>query len=281
MLHQKQIIEALGNKREEGQLPSQPIENPGNRPTIGFQQGESSSMNLGKNSRNENVRTVNALRSGKILLDPYPQTLEEKENVDNSKQNQIGVEEDFIDSTKEISKERTTILFPKALEPRQRKKKEHNEEIKKILQDVQISLPLLTAIEHIPKYVRVLKEIVLLLNRLPYKLKDTGAPLISCDIGGFIFQNALLDTGASINLLPTSICDKFNISDLKPSIVTLQFANRSIKHPKGILKNVIVIVKRCKFPADFVVLEIDFNGQFYDTPIILERPFLHTTKMKY
>ncbi|CAA6656599.1 unnamed protein product [Spirodela intermedia] len=48
-----------------------------------FQQGESSSMNLGKNPRNENVRTVNALRSGKILADPYPQILEEKENVDN------------------------------------------------------------------------------------------------------------------------------------------------------------------------------------------------------
>ncbi|CAA7410922.1 unnamed protein product [Spirodela intermedia] len=286
MLHQKQIIEALGNKREEGQLPSQPIENPGNRPTIGFQQGESSSMNLGKNSRNENVRTVNALRSGKILLDPYPQTLEEKENVDNSKQNQIGVEEDFIDSTKEISKERTTILFPKALEPRQRKKKEHNEEIKKILQDVQISLPLLTAIEHIPKYVRVLKEMctpkkaprveklsmhtsVLLLNRLPYKLKDTGAPLISCDIGGFIFQNALLDTGASINLLPTSICDKFNISDLKPSIVTLQFANRSIKHPKGILKNVIVIVSNdLKKSQVYDCHTIDLLDDFDDLDVI-------------
>ncbi|CAA6672549.1 unnamed protein product [Spirodela intermedia] len=51
-----------------------------------FQQGESSSMNLGKNPRNENVRTVNALRSGKILPDPYPKTLEEKENVDNPKQ---------------------------------------------------------------------------------------------------------------------------------------------------------------------------------------------------
>ncbi|CAA6658635.1 unnamed protein product [Spirodela intermedia] len=56
--------------------------------------------------------------------------------MDNPKQNQIRVEEDFIDSTKEISKERTTISFPKALEPRQRRKKEHNEEIKKILQDV-------------------------------------------------------------------------------------------------------------------------------------------------
>ncbi|CAA7407940.1 unnamed protein product [Spirodela intermedia] len=119
----------------------------------------------------------------------------------------------------------------------------------------------------------------LLLNQLPYKLRDTSAPLISCDIGGFIFQNVLLDTNASINLLPTSICDKFNISDLKPSTVTLQFADRSIKHPKGILENVIVIVKGCKFPVDFVVLEIDFNGQFYTIPIILGRPFLHTAKM--
>ncbi|CAA7411073.1 unnamed protein product [Spirodela intermedia] len=182
------------------------------------------------------------------------------------------------------------------MKPRQRKKKEHNEEIKKILQDVQISLPLLTAIEHILEYARDLKEMctpkraprveklsmhssALLLNQLPFKLRDIGAPLISCDIGGFIFQNTLLDTGASINLLPTSICDKFNISDLKPSTVTLQFADRSIKHPKGILENVIVTVKGCKFPADFVVLEMDFNGQFYDTPIILGRTLLHTIKM--
>ncbi|CAA7394338.1 unnamed protein product [Spirodela intermedia] len=119
----------------------------------------------------------------------------------------------------------------------------------------------------------------LLLNQLPFKLRDIGAPLISCDIDGFIFQNALLDTGASINLLPTSICDKFNISDLKPCTVTLQFANRSIKHPKGILENVIVTIKGCKFLTDFVVLKIDFNGKFYDTPIILGRPFLHTAKM--
>ncbi|CAA7394554.1 unnamed protein product [Spirodela intermedia] len=45
-------------------------------------------------------------------------------------------------------------------------------------------------------------------------------------------ENALLDIGASINLLPASICDKFNISNLKPSTVTLQFADRSIKYPK-------------------------------------------------
>ncbi|CAA7394772.1 unnamed protein product [Spirodela intermedia] len=229
---------------------------------------------------------MNALRSGKILPDPYPQTLEEKENVDNPKQNQIGVEEDFIDSTKEILKERTTIPFTKALEPRQRKKKEHNEEIKKILQDVQISLPLLTTIEHIPEYARVLKEMctpkraprveklsmhvsTLLLNQLPYKLRDTGAPLISCDIGRSIFQNALLDTGASINLLPASICDKFNISDLKPSTVTLQFADRSIKHPKGILENVIedyLNLKLKPLPSSLKYMFLEENNSF---PVII------------
>ncbi|CAA7409164.1 unnamed protein product [Spirodela intermedia] len=159
-----------------------------------------------------------------------------------------------------------------------------------------VYLPLLTTIEHIPEYGIVLKEMctpkktprveklsmhasALLLNQLPYKLRDTSAPLISCDIGGSIFQNALLDTGVSINLLSTSICDKFNITDLKPSIVTLQFVDRSIKHPKGIVEDVIVIVIGYKFPTDFVVLEIDFNGQFDNTPIILGRPFLYTLKM--
>ncbi|CAA6675673.1 unnamed protein product [Spirodela intermedia] len=56
MQHQKQIIEALENKREEGQLPSQPIENSENCPTVRFQQEESSWINLEKNPRNENVR---------------------------------------------------------------------------------------------------------------------------------------------------------------------------------------------------------------------------------
>ncbi|CAA6658546.1 unnamed protein product [Spirodela intermedia] len=52
------------------------------------------------------------------------------------------------------------------------------------------------------------------------------------DDSKFRNENVLLDTSASINLLLISICDKFNISDLKNSTVTLQFADRSIKHPK-------------------------------------------------
>ena len=44
-----------------------------------------------------------------------------------------------------------------------------------------------------------------LLNQLPQKMKDPGAPLISCVLGGVTFDKALLDLGASVNLLPTAL----------------------------------------------------------------------------
>ena len=43
------------------------------------------------------------------------------------------------------------------------------------------------------------------MNHLPKKLKDPGAPLISNDIGGVTLERALLDLGASVNLLSTFI----------------------------------------------------------------------------
>ena len=44
-----------------------------------------------------------------------------------------------------------------------------------------------------------------LLNQLPKKMKDLGAPLISCVLGGVTFDKALLDLGANVNLLPTAL----------------------------------------------------------------------------
>ena len=52
-------------------------------------------------------------------------------------------------------------------------------------------------------------------------MKDPGAPLISCVIGGITFEKALLDLGANVNLLPTSVYEKFGIGELKPSSVIL------------------------------------------------------------
>ena len=60
-----------------------------------------------------------------------------------------------------------------------------------------------------------------LLNPLPQKMKDPGAPSFLFVIGGITFDRALLDLGASVNLFPTSINEKLEIEELKSTSVIL------------------------------------------------------------
>ncbi|KAJ9166255.1 hypothetical protein P3X46_021033 [Hevea brasiliensis] len=128
-----------------------------------------------------------------------------------------------------------------------------------------------------PSYAKFLKEILsnkrrledyetmalteecsaLLQNKLPPKLKDPGSFSIPCHIGDTSIEKALCDLGASVSLMPLSICEKLKVGDLKPTTISLQLADRSIKYPVGILENVLL--------KDIHI------------PIILGRPFLATT----
>ncbi|XP_058002300.1 uncharacterized protein LOC110650304 [Hevea brasiliensis] len=127
-----------------------------------------------------------------------------------------------------------------------------------------------------PSYAKFLKEILsnkriledyetvalteecsaLLQNKLPPKLKDPGSFSIPCHIGDTSIEKALCDLGASVSLMPLSICEKLKVGDLKPTTISLQLADRSIKYPMGILENIEEDVR---------------------TPIILGRPFLAIT----
>ncbi|CAA6669712.1 unnamed protein product [Spirodela intermedia] len=53
----------------------------------------------------------------------------------------------------------------------------------------------------------------------------------------------------------------------------------SIKNAKGMLEDVVITVKGCSFPADFVVLEMNSHSEFSEMPIILGRPFLNTAQI--
>ena len=53
------------------------------------------------------------------------------------------------------------------------------------------------------------------------KYKDSGCPTISIMIGGTIVEKALLDMGASVNLLPYSIYKQLGLGELKPTSITL------------------------------------------------------------
>jgi hypothetical protein len=80
-------------------------------------------------------------------------------------------------------------------------------------------------------------------------------PTISCFIGEHKFERALLDLGASVNLLPYSVFQSLNLGELKPTFVTLLLADRSVKVPKGIVEDVLVQVDKFIYSMDFIVLD--------------------------
>ena len=110
------------------------------------------------------------------------------------------------------------------------------------------------------------------------KYKDPGCPTISVNIGGICIEKALLDLGASVNLLPYSMYRQLGLGELKPTSITLSLADRSIKIPKGTVEDVLIQVDKFYYPLDFVVLDTEpvAAGANY-VPIILGRPFLATS----
>lgn len=89
-------------------------------------------------------------------------------------------------------------------------------------------------------------------------------------------KRALCDLGASINLMPLSIFKKLGLVEVKPTTVTLQLADRSIKYPRGVIKDVLVKVDKLIFPADFIVLDIKEDTKIH---IVLGRLFLATGRV--
>ncbi|KAG9458445.1 hypothetical protein H6P81_002953 [Aristolochia fimbriata] len=113
----------------------------------------------------------------------------------------------------------------------------------------------------------------ILKNELPRKLKDPGSFTIPCEIGSNKFANALCDLGASVNLMPLSLCRYLQLGEPQETGITLQFADRSTKIPEGIMEDVLVKIQDFIYPCDFVVLDMEVDKNL---PIILARPFLAT-----
>ncbi|XP_010247584.1 PREDICTED: uncharacterized protein LOC104590568 [Nelumbo nucifera] len=165
----------------------------------------------------------------------------------------------------------------------------------KELQEVEKKAKEEDALAQMPHYTKFLKEILankgklgdvatvamneecspILLNKLPQKLKDPGSFTIPCTIGSLKINKALCDLGANINLMSYSVFKKLGLGEPQPTRVALQLPDRSIKHPRGIIEDVLVKVDKFIFPVDFIVLDMEED---VDVPLILGRPFLATGK---
>jgi len=114
-------------------------------------------------------------------------------------------------------------------------------------------------------------------NNNTLKYKDPGFPTISCFIGEHKVERALLDLGASVNLLPYSVFQSLNLGELKPTSVTLLIVDRSVKVPRGIVEDVLLQVDKFIYPVDFIVLDTQPIEACNSFPIILGCLFLVTS----
>nr|GEY91180.1 DNA-directed DNA polymerase [Tanacetum cinerariifolium] len=114
-----------------------------------------------------------------------------------------------------------------------------------------------------------------LLKKLPKKLGDLDKFLIPCDFSRMAECLALADLSASINLMPLSVWNKLSLTDLSPTCMTLELADRSISHPVRVAEDVFVKVGTFRFPTDFVVVDFDADPW---VPLILRRSFLKTRR---
>ncbi|XP_022897724.1 uncharacterized protein LOC111411421 [Olea europaea var. sylvestris] len=167
-----------------------------------------------------------------------------------------------------LSEFKPTLPFPQALvEPR---KDEHNRELYETFSKCEVNIPFLDAIKQVPRYAKFLKKLCTLKRKqklkrcekinvgknvsaiiqrnLPTKCKDPGMFSIPCTIGNIRFEKAMLDSGASINVMPYFL--------------------------RMFSSNLMIWF----FSANFYVLDMEYNDQ--TIPILPGRPFLRTSKAK-
>ncbi|XP_027172347.1 uncharacterized protein LOC113772006 [Coffea eugenioides] len=172
------------------------------------------------------------LRSGKEVQGPEPVIPKDKDEERIKKE----LEEEGTDNknAKVTSNPIPTTKtnpppFPSRLE--KPKKQDKEKEVLEIFRKVEINIPLLDAIKQVPRYAKFLRDLcanrkrlkgdervivrenvsAILQRKLPPKCGDPGMFTIPCRIGNTLIRKAMLDLGASINVMPKSIYASLNL----------------------------------------------------------------------
>ncbi|XP_073313433.1 uncharacterized protein [Primulina huaijiensis] len=201
----------------------------------------------------EQVKAI-ALRSGKV------HEQEEKEKKDQGGKKADTSTCKSSNSTPALTAQSKIVILP--LFPAALKKAKLDAQFGKFLEvfkKLHINILFADALMQMPSYAKFLKDILankrkledhmtinltencsaLVQNKIPPKLKDPGSFSIPCMIGD-VFHKSLCDLGASINLMPLSVFRKLGLGGPKPTRMSLQLEDRSIKYPRGVIEDVLV-----------------------------------------
>jgi len=94
-------------------------------------------------------------------------------------------------------------------------------------------------------------------NKLPAMLKDPNNFSIPYLKGNVLINCALCDLESSVSLMPLSLCENLELGELRSTTISLQLADRSVKYPVGILKDVPIKVRDLYILVEFVILEME------------------------
>ena len=225
-------ISSLTNQQqvqEKGRFPSQTLPNPRGAHELSYASEPAPKM--------DEVQAIITLRSGKEIEQPGPKPAGKTREKEEVEPKHVFIKEDSM-------KKSMPPPIPQAL--RGKKKASKQEGILEVLRPVKVNIPLLDMIKQVPTYAKFLKDLCIVkkglgINKKAFlteqvssiiqcktlvKYKDLGSPTISVNIGVTCIDKALLDLGASVNLLPYSMYKQLGLGELKSTNITLSLADR-------------------------------------------------------
>ncbi|XP_058776313.1 uncharacterized protein LOC131650626 [Vicia villosa] len=292
-----QLATQINNMQAQGsnQLPAQTVVNPNGNANVSAISLRSGKVTEPAPEKNKKIIEVTSELSSS---EPPPAELSSPSSV-------------VVGTEKNKEKEYVPpVPFPhRVLKNKRIEEGDKEKEILDMFRKVAVNIPLLDVIKQVPRYAKFLKDLCtnkrkvkgsdrVNLGRsisafiqpeqsvsaisqvLPQKCKDPGTFTIPCTIGDKKFDNCLLDLGAGINVMPTSIYNNLCLGPMQHTGLIVQLANRSNARPTGIVEDVLVQVNDLIFPADFYILDMEGETKSSRAPIILGRPFMKTAKTK-
>ncbi|KAL0713374.1 hypothetical protein Bca4012_020352 [Brassica carinata] len=89
------------------------------------------------------------------------------------------------------------------------------------------------------------------------KLESQGKFTLSCSLGKLTMDDALVDSGASVNVISLDMVQSIGIESMETDTLPLTFGDSSSTTPLGIIKDFPLKIGSCTIPIDLTVLKMD------------------------
>ncbi|XP_056856482.1 uncharacterized protein LOC130505901 [Raphanus sativus] len=88
------------------------------------------------------------------------------------------------------------------------------------------------------------------------KLESQGKFTLSCSLGKITMDDALVDSGASVNVISLEMVKSLGIESMEPNTSSLMFGDSSSTTPIGLIKDFPLKIGECTIPIELTVLKM-------------------------